>query len=112
MRRGRLERLFERWRKKRDVRALARVFDATSRELLELAGHVSHDPSEAEDLVQATFLAAIESAERFDLERDLVAWLVGILVREARMARRRAARRPDPERLHDRAEIDPADAVE
>jgi RNA polymerase sigma factor (sigma-70 family) len=112
MMRGRLERLFERWRKKRDVRALARVFDATSRELLELAGHVSHDPSEAEDLVQATFLAAIESADRFDMERDLVAWLVGILVREARMSRRRAARRPDPERLSERGEADPADAAE
>jgi RNA polymerase sigma-70 factor (ECF subfamily) len=112
MRGGRLERQFERWRRKRDVRSLARVFDATARELLELAGHLSHDPSEAEDLVQATFLAAIESADRFDAERDLVAWLVGILVREARMARRRAARRPDPQRLSERAEADPADAVE
>lgn len=112
MRPKRLERWFERWRKRRDVRALARVFDATSRELLDLAQHVSHDPSEAEDLVQSTFLAAIESAERFDAERDLVAWLVGILVCEARMAKRRAARRPDPGRLDARGEADPADTAE
>ena len=99
--------LFRRYREQGDGRALAAVFDACAKPLLELACHLVRDPSEAEDLVQATFLAAIRGAERFDERVPLQGWLYGILWREAARARRRAARRVDPARLGERGEPDP-----
>lgn len=99
MRPPKLERLFTRWRDRGDASALARVFDAAAPELLTLASHLVEDPALAEDLVQSTFLVAIERQERFDPERRLVPWLVGILVHEARNAGRRARRAVDPDRL-------------
>lgn len=99
--------LFLRFREQGDGPALAAVFDACGKTLLELACHLVRDPSEAEDLVQTTFLAAIRRAERFDETQPLQAWLYGILWREAARARRRAARRPDPERLVGRTQADP-----
>jgi RNA polymerase sigma-70 factor (ECF subfamily) len=101
--------LFRRYREKGDGRALAAVFDACAKPLLELACHLVRDPSEAEDLVQATFLAAIRRAERYDEGAPLQAWLYGILWREAARARRSAARRVDPARLAERTAPDPAE---
>ena len=86
--------LFRRFCEKGDGRALAAVFDATSKELLELACHLVRDPSEAEDLVQAAFLTAIAKSERYDGRSPVQAWLYGILWREAaKTRRRRVARR-------------------
>ena len=99
MRDAKLDRLFLRFREKGDVRALTRVFDLTSRELLELAAHLTRDPAQAEDLLQTTFLVAIERARSYDGSRNLMPWLVGILTREARLWNRRAARRIEPDRL-------------
>lgn len=62
--------------------------------------------------MQSTFLCAIERADRYDGSRSLVAWLVGILVNEARSERRRSRRAVDPGRLADRAAETPTDAVE
>ena len=95
----RLETLFDRYRARGDVQALARVFDRTAAELLRVAMHLVRDPVAAEDLLQETFLTAIEHAERYDRARPLVPWLVGILTNHARRHRRREARRPDPTRL-------------
>lgn len=95
---GRVERDFERWRRRGDAAALERVFDAVSPELYGLAAHLAPTPAEAEDLVQGTFLVALERARAWDGERRLVPWLVGILARRAGRARREASRRPDPER--------------
>ncbi len=99
--------LFERYQRKGDGRALAAVFDGCAKPLLELACHLVRDSAEAEDLVQATFLAAIHQAQRYDGSTPLEGWLYGILWREAARARRRAARRVDPARLDARAEADP-----
>src|SRR5688572_32233123 len=88
--------LFGRYRAHGDGRALAAVFDRTAKELLELACHLVRDPLEAEDLVQATFLAAIQKRASYDGRSPLQAWLYGILWREAAKARRRAARAVDP----------------
>ncbi len=93
------ESLFDRYRRRGDVRALAKVFDRTAPELLRIAMHVARDPIVAEDLLQETFLAAIESAERYSASRPLVPWLAGILTNQARRRKRADARRPDPERL-------------
>jgi RNA polymerase sigma-70 factor (ECF subfamily) len=94
-----MERLFERYRRRGDRRALAKVFDRAAPELLRVAMHVARDPAEAEDLVQATFLTAIERAERFEAGRRLMPWLAGILVNHARDAARRARRTVDGARL-------------
>jgi len=103
--------LFERYRTQGDGRALATVFDRTAKELLELACHLVRDPGEAEDLVQATFVTAIQKGARYDGSTPLQGWLYGILWREAAKARRRAARRVEPERLAERRAADPTAAA-
>lgn len=93
-----LDRWLSRYRDRRDVAALGRLFDATSADLLRLARHLCGDAAEAEDLVQATFLALLEHPERYDGRGSARAWMAGILTKEAQAFGRRAARRPDPER--------------
>jgi RNA polymerase sigma-70 factor (ECF subfamily) len=91
---------FLRWRRTGEPDELAAVFDATAPGLLRLGIHLVGRAGEAEDLVQASFLAAIERPEAFDPARgDVAAWLSGILARKARAAHRAGARAPDPERL-------------
>src|SRR5262245_55341564 len=92
-----LGRLFVRFRDRRDGRALAAVFDATARELIGVAAHLAPGLDQAEDIVQTTFLRAIEHCERFDDGRSLKAWLYGILWREAAKLRRAEGRRVEPE---------------
>ena len=89
------DRLFAEFRRSGDPRALGEVYDLLAPELLRVALHTAREPAEAEDVLQATFLAAIEQAERFDPARRVLPWLVGILANEARKARERGARRPD-----------------
>ncbi len=105
-------RLFVRWRERGDTRALAALFDRTAPELMALAAHLARNPQAAEDLVQATFLAALEGAPRYDRGRPLLPWLVGILVREVRRARRAGARGLDPERLVQAQPEDPAQSAQ
>lgn len=91
--------LFERWRLRGDTDALARVFDATAPRLLALAVHLAGNVVDAEDLVQATFLTAIERSASFDRARPLEPWLAGILSNHARDLRKssRAGRDIEPE---------------
>src|SRR5262245_30448134 len=49
----------------------------------------------------------MESAASWDERRRLMPWLVGILVREARLQRRREGREIDPGRLAERSSVDP-----
>lgn len=107
-----LESLFECFRARGDIDALAEVFDRVAPRLLEVARHLSRDEARAEDLVQGTFVAAIEGAKSFDGERELVAWLIGILANRAKQARERGLRRPDPERLAEPSAIDPVERAE
>jgi RNA polymerase sigma-70 factor (ECF subfamily) len=107
-----LEALFGRYRSRGDLAALGQVFDRTAPELLRLAAHLVRDPVEAEDLVQTTFLAAIEGAGSFDASRRLEPWLAGILARSAARLRRERGRRPDPGRLVRAEPSDPAHALE
>lgn len=86
-----LTRLFERYRSKNDLAALAEVFDEVSPELLRVARHLAGRNLDPEDLVQGTFLSAIEHAHSYDTERPLVPWLLGILTNLSRSARRRAS---------------------
>jgi RNA polymerase sigma-70 factor (ECF subfamily) len=106
-----VDKLFERYRRRGDAAALAKVFDATAPELFRLAQHLVRDPLEAEDVLQDTFVTAIDAAQRWDADRPLVPWLTGILARKASEARRKARRTLEPDRLSERGEPDPADLV-
>jgi RNA polymerase sigma factor (sigma-70 family) len=107
MRERQLVRLFRQFRERKDGHALARIFDAKARELLGVAVHLVRDAQEAEDLVQATFLAAMERADSFDDGEPLSPWLFGILFREACKTRRRNARVLEQDRLVTRTPEDP-----
>ena len=106
-----VEQLFENFQRTGNPAAIAEVYDRIAPELLLLAAHVGHRKGDAEDLVQATFLAAIEQAQTYDSSRRLMPWIVGILVNLARAEHRRR-RQPDPDRLAARSEVDPAHAAE
>jgi RNA polymerase sigma-70 factor (ECF subfamily) len=89
-------RSFLRWRDRGDPAALAKVFDRTAPELLRLALHLCRNVPDAEDALQATFLAAIESAGRFENGKRIVPWLTGILTHRVLAERRRRERAPVP----------------
>ena len=57
-----LDRLFLRFRDRRDGRALAKLFDVTAPELMRVGVHLVRDVNRAEDLLQNTFRIAIERA--------------------------------------------------
>ena len=86
------ETMFRRYRDQGDPAALAAVFDQTAPRLLLLAAHVTPDAAAAEDLLQETFLAAMEAAPRWDDNRPLLPWLAGILRHKAMHLARHGAR--------------------
>jgi len=90
-----LDRLFRRYQRTGERRALAAVYDRVAPDLLLIATHLLQDPVAAEDAVQATFLAVIENPGRFDASRPVRPWLVGILANQARLSRRAEGRRID-----------------
>jgi RNA polymerase sigma-70 factor (ECF subfamily) len=65
-----IEDLFERFRRDGDAAALGSVFDTTAADLLALARRVTRDRAEADDVLQSTFLAAIERAASFERGRE------------------------------------------
>jgi RNA polymerase sigma factor (sigma-70 family) len=83
---------FLRFRDHGDTASLAEVFDQVAQKLLLIASHVADRWQQPEDLVQETFLTAIQKADRFDEQRPLEPWLVGILVNVTRNDRRRQLR--------------------
>lgn len=91
--------LFRRFRDRGDPGALTELFELVSGELLALASYLAADAAQAEDFVQETFLTAIAKARRWDPNRPVLPWLIGILVRIARKERRRLRRTPDRERV-------------
>ena len=105
---GELEELFERYRSQQDLRALSKLFDLAAPELLRLAVHMAPDVASAEDLVQQTFLAAIEKPARWRASEPLLPWLFGILAKLAKKQRRALRRSPEPDRLATRSAEDPA----
>ena len=101
---------FLRFRDEGSTEALGRVFDALAPRLLLLAGHVTRDAAQAEDLVQTTFLHALRDAERYDGRRPVQAWLAGILRHRALELLRRGALHPAvPLDERDRIGGDPAE---
>src|SRR5262245_26806002 len=110
--RSEADRLFRAFARNGDPRALGEVYDLLAPELLRIALHTARDAAEAEDVLQSTFVAAIERARRFDPAQRVLPWLVGILANESRKARARAARRPEPERLEHRPNAGPGSDAE
>jgi len=108
---GELEDLFERYRGQQDLRALSKLFDLAAPELLRLAVHMAPDVASAEDLVQQTFLAAIEKPKRWRAGEPLLPWLFGILSKLAKKQRRGQRRSPEPDRLATRTVEDPSRGV-
>jgi len=72
------------------------AFDAVARglrpEMIRIATHYVRSPDEAEDVVQDTWLAALNGIERFEGRASLRTWLLRILSYTAQSAGRRAAR--------------------
>jgi RNA polymerase sigma factor (sigma-70 family) len=75
------------------------VVDATVAHLRRVARLLTHDTDLADDLVQTTFLDAIDGAGSWNPAHPLGPWLVGILHNRARRWRRREGRRPDLRRI-------------
>ena len=94
-----VELAFRRFQTRREPRALAFVFDRTAADLLALARHLSPQGQEPEDLVQATFVTAIEAADSHRHGERVLPWLCGILANHARVARRRAQRSVEAARV-------------
>ena len=90
------DRSFRRYCETGDPRHLGRVFDRTAAELLRVATYLTRDRHRAEDVVQATFLIAIEKAASYDRGRPVLPWLLAILANEARQLHRRERRALPP----------------
>ena len=101
-----VDRAFVHFQRTGQAKALALVFDRTAPELLRLARHLAARGVAAEDLLQQTFVTAIESRHRYDPEQPVLPWLVGILNNHARAERRRLRRPLDAGRLPVDATID------
>ncbi|MFO1053701.1 MAG: sigma-70 family RNA polymerase sigma factor [Planctomycetota bacterium] len=103
--------LFENFCRNGDPAALGELFDRVAPALFRVARHLVRDTHDAEDLLHATFVTAIESRTRWDRERGLFPWLVGILVMRGRELLRARQRRPDPARLAAEVVEDPSDVA-
>ncbi len=86
------DRLFARFCRTGDPRALARLFDATAPELWRVAAYFLRDENLVADAVQGTFLKAVENASTWDSARPVLPWLIGILTNEVRTLRVRLHR--------------------
>ncbi len=88
----RVDRLFCRYRETGDPKFLQRVFDRTAPELLRVALYLTRDRHRAEDVLQTTFLTAMEKAASYDANRPLLPWLLTLLANHAREMHRRERR--------------------
>ncbi len=105
------ESLFLTFRAERDARALGEVFDRTAPRLLRVARHLTCAGVDPRDLLQDTFVKAIEAADTYDPDRPLEPWLLGILINQARQLRRQSRRQPDPARVNTDGPPTPEDAA-
>ncbi|MFO1077038.1 MAG: sigma-70 family RNA polymerase sigma factor [Planctomycetota bacterium] len=90
-----------------DPAAIADLFDLCSPALRRTAVHLVGDAATADDLVQITFLAALEQ-RTFDRDRDVEPWLAGILRNQAALVHRRRSRALERDRLPAEVGQDPA----
>lgn len=105
-------RLFTLFRDHRDADALAQVFDGLAPGLLKVARYLTRDRSQAEDLLQATFLTAMEKAGTYDDTRPFKPWLTGILILHARKQRKIPISSPDKARIEPPEAREPSEILE
>jgi RNA polymerase sigma factor (sigma-70 family) len=72
--------------------ALGELYDRYQAPLRRFIARVTRDADDVDDLVQATFLAAAQSAERYDGRASCRPWLIGIAAQLVRRRRRTLAR--------------------
>ncbi|MEE9391514.1 MAG: sigma-70 family RNA polymerase sigma factor [Planctomycetota bacterium] len=87
MRKTPTDRLLLGFAKRRDPAALAAVFDLLAPKLYGLAIHLCSRTVDAEDALQTTFLAVIESIDDWDQKRPAEPWITGILRNRVRSVR-------------------------
>src|SRR5262245_34931027 len=75
-----------------DGQQLGRAFDLVAPELLLVAARLLPRHADAPDLVQRTFLTALQRRRAFDPARRLAPWLFGMLLQHVRHERRRLRR--------------------
>ncbi|MCA8970406.1 MAG: sigma-70 family RNA polymerase sigma factor [Planctomycetes bacterium] len=93
------EDLLVRFRDTRDPAAFAMLFERHAFDLWRHACRSSYE-SDADDLVQNTFVSMIENVDAFDERRAVRPWLFGILANHMRMRSRTERQRAlDPDRL-------------
>lgn len=102
-----VDRSFQEYCRTADPRALARVFDEVATDLLFVADQLVGCPVLAEDLVQETFLLAVERASSWDAARGVEAWLIDILRQTARRVREDRSRILDKDRVPKERVLDP-----
>ena len=72
-----------------DQQAFARLVEEHSSSVYQLALRMLHDPQEAEDVLQETFLNAFRALPRFEGRASLSTWLYRIATNQALMRLRR-----------------------
>jgi RNA polymerase sigma factor (sigma-70 family) len=91
--------LWERFATERDASAFEALVERHGRTVLAVCRNVLHDPNDAEDIFQATFLVLLRKAgSLWTVKGSLGSWLHGVAYRIAIEANRGAARRREMER--------------
>lgn len=75
-----------------DLQALGALFDRHEPEVRRYVGRLGIRPSDADDVVQATFLEVLSAAPRFDPTRSARSWLMGVATMMARRHRQSVTR--------------------
>ena len=76
-----------------EIDAFGGLFERYAREVFRLALSLGHRRPEAEDLMQDTFLAALEGIGRFEGRSSFRTWLTAIAFRQSSRHRRYRTRR-------------------
>lgn len=72
-----------------DRAEFARLVDATSNHIYHLAMRILHDPQDAEDVLQESYIKALRALPNFEGRSSLSTWLYRIAVNEALMLLRK-----------------------
>lgn len=89
------DRLLLRFSRTGDPRVLGRLFDRTAPELLRVATWLCGNRTDAEDLLQRTFVTVIEARSTYDPARRALPWLCGIVGNHAKKLHEQRQRRID-----------------